>query len=231
MPKISVIVPVYNVEKYIDRCMESLLNQTLRDIEIILVDDGSLDSSGIRCDYYGDKDKRVRVVHKKNEGLGKARNSGLDIATGEFISFIDSDDFIERDMLERLYVEAKDNNADTCYCSYSKYLSNSSSVNSCEGIKEKKLFKGDNTKEKFLPLMLGALPDYKNDFEISMCVWRAIYSKKIIDSKNIRFCSEREFISEDIIFHIDYIYHSKCIIYIPYIGYHYCQNGESLTGK
>ena len=100
---ISVIVPIYNVEKYLDRCMDTLLNQTLKDIEIIMVDDGSPDKCPTMCDEYAKKDNRVKVVHKKNGGLGFARNSGLDIATGEYVAFIDSDDYVGLDMYKTLY--------------------------------------------------------------------------------------------------------------------------------
>ena len=101
--KISIIVPVFNVEKYLCFCVDSLLNQTFKDIEIILVDDGSPDSCPQMCEDYAQKDKRVKVIHKQNSGLGYARNSGLDIAKGEFVSFIDSDDYISLDMYEKMY--------------------------------------------------------------------------------------------------------------------------------
>lgn len=89
-PKVSIIVPIYNVEKYLDRCMESLLNQTLEDIEIIMVDDGSPDNCPKMCDEYAKKDARIKVVHKKNGGLADARNAGLDVATGKYVAFVDS---------------------------------------------------------------------------------------------------------------------------------------------
>jgi len=95
-PKVSVIVPIYNVEKYFERCMRSLLNQTLKEIEIILVDDESPDNCPAMCDEYAGTDNRVKVIHKKNEGLGFARNSGLEIATGEYVAFVDSDDFVKK---------------------------------------------------------------------------------------------------------------------------------------
>ena len=94
-PLISVIVPVYRVEKYLDRCLQSIAGQTYRNLEIILVDDGSPDSSGAICDAWAAKDSRIRVIHKKNAGAGAARNTGLDVATGEIISMIDSDDYLE----------------------------------------------------------------------------------------------------------------------------------------
>lgn len=102
-PKISVIVPVYNTEKYLHRCVDSILAQTFTDFELLLIDDGSTDSSGAICDEYAQKDSRVRVFHKKNGGVSSARNLGLDNAKGEWISFVDSDDWIELSMLDEVY--------------------------------------------------------------------------------------------------------------------------------
>ena len=115
MPKVSVIVPCWGVEKYLDRCVESLVNQTLKDIEIILVDDESPDRVPVMCDDWAKKDSRIRVIHKKNGGLGFARNSGLDIATGEYVTFCDSDDYIEQEAYETMYNEAKKEDLDICY--------------------------------------------------------------------------------------------------------------------
>jgi len=105
MPKVSIIIPCYGVEKYLDRCMDSILKQTLNDIEIILVDDGSPDRVPEMCDNYASRDPRIRVIHKPNAGLGYARNSGLEIATGEFVAFVDSDDYIDIGMYEALYAK------------------------------------------------------------------------------------------------------------------------------
>lgn len=116
MHKISVIVPVYNMEKYIHRCINSILDQTFKDFELILVDDGSLDKSGKICDLYSEKDNRIKVIHKKNGGLSDARNTGLDIAQGEFISFVDSDDYIESDMYEKLLIACEVNNSKIAMC-------------------------------------------------------------------------------------------------------------------
>ena len=107
MIKISIIVPVYNVEKYLRKCIDSILNQTFRDFELILVDDGSTDSSGKICDEYSLKDSRIKVIHKENGGQSSARNMGLDVAQGEYIGFVDSDDWIEKDMYEILYRNCK----------------------------------------------------------------------------------------------------------------------------
>lgn len=117
-PKVSVIVPIYNVEKYLRRCLDSLVNQTLTDIEIILVDDESPDNSNEIYKEYLAKDNRIKLVQKKNGGLGFARNSGLEIATGEFIAYIDSDDYVDVNMFKKLYDTSKNNNLDTVYCGY-----------------------------------------------------------------------------------------------------------------
>ena len=112
MAKVSVIVPVYNVEQYMDKCLNSLINQTLSDIEIILVDDGSTDNSGKKCDDYALNDKRIKVIHQKNQGLSAARQSGISICKGEYIAHIDSDDFVNEDYLKILYNFGKEKNID-----------------------------------------------------------------------------------------------------------------------
>lgn len=115
---VSIVVPVYNVERYLERCIESIINQTYRNLEIILVDDGSTDSSSEICDLYKSKDERIIVFHKKNEGLSSARNLGLRNATGDYISFIDSDDYINCIFIERLLGLCVDNDADIAQCDF-----------------------------------------------------------------------------------------------------------------
>lgn len=116
MAKISVIVPVYNVEKYLNRCVDSILNQTMQDLEIILVDDGSTDSSGMICEDYKEKDARIKVIHKKNGGLSDARNVGEKNATADYVIFLDSDDYIHQEMLETLYVPIKEQGVEVSVC-------------------------------------------------------------------------------------------------------------------
>ena len=117
MPElISIIVPVYNVEKCIGKCVNSIQRQTYQDLEIILVDDGSTDGSGGICDQYALKDSRIKVIHKQNEGLSDARNSGLEICTGKYVGFVDGDDWIADDMYEFLYRTLCDNQADVAVC-------------------------------------------------------------------------------------------------------------------
>lgn len=115
---ISIIVPVYKVENYLSKCLDSMICQTYKNIEIILVDDGSPDNSGKICDDYAKKDSRIKVIHKENGGLSDARNAGLKIATGKYIGFVDSDDYISVEMYEKLYNQAKKEDADIACCNY-----------------------------------------------------------------------------------------------------------------
>ena len=120
MPTISVIVPVYKVEPYIRKCVDSILGQTFSDIQVILVDDGSPDQCGKICDEYAKQDNRVEVIHKENGGLSDARNAGIPYAKGEYIIFLDSDDYIENDMFEYMYTRIKDSGADMATCGLSE---------------------------------------------------------------------------------------------------------------
>ena len=234
MAKISVIIPIYNVEKYLDRCMNSILNQTLEDIEIILVDDGSPDNCPQMCDEYAAKDTRIKVVHKKNQGLGLARNSGLEIATGEFVSFVDSDDYIKLDTYEKVYERIKETDSDICVFSYQNKKDS--------GEEEPKvipigngIFEHEGILNTVLPGMIGAPSEYHRDSYIGMSVCKCIYSKKIIDSYNIRFKSEREFISEDIIFQLTILPLVSRLVTMKDMFYYYCKNEwaqiPSLTNK
>lgn len=228
MPKVSVIVPIYNVENYLPRCMDSLLNQTLKEIEIILVDDESPDNCPKMCDEYAKKDNRIKVIHKTNGGLGFARNSGMAIATGEFLAFIDSDDYVDVSMFEKLYNTAKAEALDTVYCGFNK-VSSTLEITPVREVDAIKIFDAKEEIEGVLLDMIGTEPSYPVDRKYSMSVWHGIYSKSIIDMHNIKFPSEREFISEDIIFHIDYLLKAKKIAFIPDAMYYYCSNESSLS--
>ncbi|EKY29021.1 glycosyltransferase family 2 protein [Clostridium celatum] len=120
LPIISVIVPVYNVEKYLKRCVDSILNQEMKEIEVILVNDGSTDSSASICDEYVRRDSRIKVIHKKNSRVAAARNDGIRLASGKYISFIDSDDWIESNMYKSMYEKAEEFNVDFIMCDFSK---------------------------------------------------------------------------------------------------------------
>lgn len=225
-PKVSVIIPIYNVEKYLDRCIQSVLNQTLRDIEIILVDDGSPDNCPAMCDEYAKQDNRIKVIHKKNAGLGYARNSGLEIATGEYVAFVDSDDFVDTNMYQALYEKAQQDNLDTCYCGFVRHYATGKNENKTE-VRTYTRFTGRKEVDSFLLDMVGPEPSYHSDVKYMMCVWKAIYSKALIDKYNIHFCSERQFVSEDIIFHMDYLPKALNVGFISDCFYYYCVNGTA----
>ena len=223
---ISVIVPVYNVSRYIDRCMTSLLKQTYENIEIILVDDGSPDDCGFKCDQYARTDSRVYVIHKKNAGLGMARNSGLDIAKGKYVAFIDSDDYVDEQMFERLYDRLKHEKADTCFCRYYDRTSDGQNLLARE-VYKKSLYCEEEVWELLLG-MIGNLPEEAGDVAIGMSVWKGLYANAIIQEQGIRFPSEREYISEDIIFHMQYLLYAQRIAIEETPLYYYCDNGTSL---
>lgn len=231
-PKISVIVPVYNVEKYLSCCVASLLNQTLKDIEIIMVDDESPDNCPVMCDEYAKQDSRVKVIHKKNEGLGFARNSGLEVATGEFVAFVDSDDFVDVTMYEVLYQTAKEYDLDTVYCGIKKIDNNNNVVLQHINYVDKMMT--FDTKEQIKRLILGiggAEMNFPRDREYMISVCTSIYSMKLIKENTIRFHSEREFVSEDTIFNLDYLPKTNKIGCLPNLFYFYRYNPESISNK
>ena len=121
MPKLSIIVPVYNVEKYIRKCIDFILGKTFKDFELILVDDGSPDNCGEICESYARNDNRIRVIHRANGGLSAARNTGLSYATGKYIGFVDSDDYVSPVMYEKLINSIEKHNADICKCGYNEF--------------------------------------------------------------------------------------------------------------
>lgn len=167
---ISIIVPVYNVEKYLNRCVESILAQTYDNLEIILVDDGSPDNCGNICDEYAKKDSRIIVLHKTNGGLSDARNRGINIAKGKYIGFVDSDDYIEKDMFEILYNLCKENNADISMISY-KEIENGIIIN--ENSKyTNKIFEYNN---------IEAIKELLKDEKIKNYAWNKLYKKELFD--------------------------------------------------
>ncbi len=227
-PYVSIIVPVYNVEKYIHICIDSLINQSLKNIEIILIDDESSDSCGYICDEYKKQDNRIKVIHKKNEGLGMARNSGLKIAQGEYIAFVDSDDFVSCHMYEILYLKCKECNADTCICGYKHYITDKKIIYEKLPVNNDR-YENDEIIDNILINMIGSEPHYPKDDFIGMSVWKGIYSAELIKKNNLKFVSERKYISEDIIFQIDYFKYSKCTALISQCLYYYRNNNKSLT--
>jgi glycosyltransferase involved in cell wall biosynthesis len=177
-PTISVIVPVYDVEKYINFCVDSILTQTFEDFECILVDDGSPDNCGAICDAYAKNDSRITVIHRQNGGLSAARNSGIEIARGEFIAFIDSDDVVEPDYLKVLYELCQKNDAKLSACVFYEFEDNLVITREMLSTQYKNLEK-DNcfSKDEFLIKMF--------EWEVPICAHCKLYHKSLFDS--IRF--------------------------------------------
>ena len=165
---ISIIIPVYKVEKYLEKCIQSLINQTYENLQIILVDDGSPDNCGKICDEYAKKDHRIEVIHKSNGGLSDARNKGLEIAKGEYIGFIDSDDYIESDMYEVLYNLLKQYNAYVSICNFYTVSQGKIAIKNAEnGIKEYN--------------RIEILKEVLLDNNIQSYAWNKLYKKELFD--------------------------------------------------
>lgn len=227
IPKISIIVPIYKVEKYLERCIETLINQSIKNIEIILINDGSPDNSSEICDKYALTDLRIKVIHKENEGLGLARNTGLEVATGTYIAFVDSDDYVDINMYKKLAEYADKHHCDAVFCNFYTEINNGKWRNSSE-VSDYELWEKSKI-HSFMLDMIASKPHEKLERKYQMSVWHAIYKHTIIDKKNIRFLSERVVVSEDIPFQVDFLSASNRIGYIPNAYYYYCKNDNSLT--
>lgn len=214
-PKISVIVPVYNVEKYLHRCIDSILSQTFTDFELLLIDDGSKDKSGAICDEYVVKDNRVCVFHKENGGVSSARNLGLDNACGEWISFVDADDYLDVECLSMLMSQQ---NADLtiinyiCHNGSERIIPNSASF----------IFKSENVLYDFLNqrINIGSL----------RTPWGKLYKKYLIDKLRLRF-NEDLHIAEDTIFVLQYCINCRSLEMIdnPLYNYEYSDSNEETS--
>ncbi|RGQ04009.1 glycosyltransferase [Megamonas rupellensis] len=211
--KISIIVPIYNVDKYLKRCLNSIINQTYRYIEILLIDDGSTDLSGKICDEYKKKDKRIKVIHCKNRGVSEARNKGLEIATGEWIGFVDPDDWIDRDMYESLYRMVKLYNVDISVCSYKR----------CKDFSYENIVSKKNDECKLLDNKLSMKNMLVNDLYCG-AVWNKLYKRDILMNNKFK---KNMIIGEDVLFNFNLLYNTKInTVYnkIPKYNYFYRDN-------
>lgn len=216
---ISIIVPVYNMEKYLDRCMESILNQTYKHLEIILVDDGSTDASPGKCDEYAQKDGRVSVIHKQNGGLSDARNAGLEIATGNYIGYVDSDDWIELDMYERMYNACIENQAELAVC---RYVSERSTVH-LNGEQTESAAQGSGvivplSQEELLKIYICGHEEYV----IYNSVWSKLFHRNLV--WDLRFPKGRN--SEDIMYTTKAFCRLSKAVYLDRSLYHYVLDRE-----
>lgn len=227
MFKISVIVPIYNVEKYLKQCIDSLLNQTLKDIEIVLVDDGTKDNSGKIADEYKSKFDNIKVIHQENGGLGPARNTGIDNATGEYIAFVDGDDWVQSDMYEKLYKIAKKTDCDIVVSGHCDYK------NGVPIVTKKHPLSGQtfSSREEINRIRKSLFGHYPGDKEVEafpMSVCMSLYRKDVIDRFNLRF---RKILSEDTIFNIAAYSCAKKISFAPYTDYCYRKEEQASITK
>lgn len=223
MPTISVIVPVYNVDRYLIRCINSILNQRFTDFELVLIDDGSCDCCGYICDKYALLDNRVKVVHGKNRGASVARNIGIKISTGTYLYFCDSDDYIDCDFLEIMLNGMVKENGDLAVCGY-RLVDENESVLDIEYEKQNCVV--IRNWEEQLNLLVSILRG-----KPTWCVWRRLFKAHIIRTNEIEFCETSENYAEDLSFVLVYLLYCNSIVCIDYIGYYYVQRSGSLIHK
>lgn len=211
---ISVIVPIYNVEQYLEKCIESIISQTYKNLQIILIDDGSNDKSGKICNKYAEKDKRIVVIHKENAGVSEARNTGLDNAKGEWITFVDADDWIEEEYCQRLYNLVIETNSDVALCGYNRVVGTKKEKINYDGTIE------SCTSEDYLKKALN--PQTGFGFGAMKFI-----KKSIIHNK---FCKELV-VCEDALFNIELSKTVKKAILVKENLYNYRMNNESVVKK
>lgn len=212
-PKISIIVPVYKVEQYIHKCIDSILKQTFKDFELILVDDGSPDSCGEICDGYAIQDSRIKVIHKENGGLSSARNAGLDIARGDYIGFVDSDDWIEIDMYELLYGMCVEQDCDIAICSSEIHYNDKTVISSSHP------FVIHDRYSAMKAMLEGNLYD-----EV---VWTKLFKRQLLEG--IKFPVGMSY--EDTAFTYKVIHKCKKVCFIGEPKYHYIKRDNSMMDQ
>lgn len=211
---ITIIIPIYNVEKYLRECIESVLNQTYKNLEIILIDDGSKDNSAKICDEYEEKEKRIKVIHKENGGVSSARNKGLEIATGDYITFIDGDDYIDKDYIEKLLKNLKEKNVECVLCGFNRIYDKSAEI----------ITKGENkliSKKEFLDSILNVQGG------AGMACAKLWKKETII---NLRF-NEKIKIAEDSLFGIQAVKNVNNVYILNEALYNYRFNKNSAVRK
>jgi len=215
-PLISVIIPVYKVEKYLDRCVDSVVNQTYSNLEIILVDDGSPDKCPQMCDEWAKKDKRIKVIHKENGGLSDARNVGFQKSNGKYIMFADSDDWIDCKIVNILYKELQKNDADFVSCKPAEVFGLDDKINFKKFTKNVECYNQRDYMKKFFRI---------DNNEVIHYAWGKLYKKEILDNNQFPI----GLTSEDVVGTYKAILKSNVIVEIDYPYYFYFKNNDSIT--
>lgn len=216
MNKVSIILPIYNVEKYLEKCVNSVINQTYQNIEIILVNDGSKDSSGRICDELVESDNRIKVIHKKNGGLASARNAGYEMATGEYIMYIDSDDVIKNDIAEKCVSAMEKKRSDVVIFGYEKMSEDGQVLEICKW--SNKTYNHDEMVEYLYEAICNMSFGY---------AWNKMYRKSTIDKSKV-FGDAKVIDREDLIYNLELLRFWDRITYIDSVGYEYLQRSSSL---
>ena len=224
MEKISIILPIYNVDKYLATCLESLLVQTHKEIEMILVNDGSKDNSLEICKEYAEKDSRIIIINKENEGVAIARNIGLEVATGKYVAFVDPDDWVEPLMYESLLKQIKKWDAPICLCNFYRDTKRRSQPKHFE-FNEEVLIE-DAIIEKLLNDMIGISDLLPKHNMIMGSVWRGIYERSFLEQHGIKFVPNLT-IMEDLVFMVQALLKCTKVAIDQGIWYHYVQHPHS----
>ena len=234
-PQVSIIVPVYNVENYIERCLNSLVNQTFKDIEIITINDGSTDKSLELINKYVKEDIRVSVIDLGDEGVSYCRNLGIEKANGKYIMFVDSDDWIDFNMVEVMYKKAEENNIDLVMCSYIREFKDHSKEK-IFNLPEEIIYKEDKVKNELLRKLVGPVKEELSNPEMLDAlgtVWGKLYRTDILKENKIKFVDLKEIGSaEDTLFNIFTFNYLKKVMFLNKPMYHYWRdNPKSVTSQ
>lgn len=219
MAMISIIVPVYRVEKYLSECIDSILAQTFTDFELLLIDDGSPDQSGKICDNYASTDKRIRVIHKPNGGASSARNVGLELATGKYIAFVDADDSIAPTMYEEMIALSEKHSVEAVLCAYTE-SSRAYHPTQAETLPTNVVLSPSEVERKILFSLF-------EQTRYLLTVWNKLFLRRVIEAHSLRFPLQTY--SEDTLFNIAYFQQIQSAIYINKPLYRYRQNNQSIT--
>ena len=202
---VSVIIPVHNVEEYLEQCLDSVISQTYHNLEIILINDSSTDKSGDICKKYQSKDNRIKYFETDFKSAGKNRNFGIKKSTGAYIVFFDSDDYVEEDMIEKLYLQIEKSNSDAVFCAYTNEYKNSKEI-VYQGSESENIFDYAQIKNELIynSIYVGS---YKTKLPL-YAVWNGMYKLEIINKNQIEFLDENDIFSEDSVFNFEYL--TKC---------------------
>ena len=226
---VTVVVPIYNVCGYLDKCIKSISEQSYKNLEILLIDDGSTDASGEICDKWASIDSRIIVIHKENEGQGIARNVGIENANGEYICFFDSDDYIAENAIEKAYSLIKQDESDVVVFGFDSVDNNGKILFTHIPKFENRVYSGDRVKEVFFPEYLAPDPNGDGKGKFYMSAWLGLYSLELIKNTGWKFVSEREIISEDVYSLISLFADVRKVSVLPEVLYFYRNNDTSFS--